>query len=124
MLDENNNTTGLLSLVKSDGREFIPIHKVVRLEADGSCTWIYFSDGRKVMTTKNLGHYERILPKPHVKFKNTFFRLHHGHVINLSYLISYNNREKYVLVSSGDRIPVAQRRQSRFSRMMKAHYLM
>ena len=122
-MEANQYETSRFSIVENSGREFINISEVVRLMADGSCTWVYLQNGRKILTTKNLGYYNDILPKPIDKFENTFFRIHYKHIINLSGLSNYNSREKYIKIIDGQTLPIAQRRVSSFCKMLKSFNL-
>ncbi len=105
----NTNNT-LFSIVKKDGREFVNLDHVVRLQSEGNCSWVFLQDGRSFLTTRNLGYYQKLLPKSKQKLQNSFFRIHHQHLINLSYISGYNSREKYIQLKPEIKLPVAQRR--------------
>jgi len=122
-MEKTQYSTSRFSIIENSGREFINMNQVVRLMADGSCTWVYLQCGRKVLTTKNLGYYDSILPKPIEKFENTFFRIHYKHIINLSGMENYNSREKYIKIIDGNTLPIAQRRVSDFCKMLKSFNL-
>lgn len=109
----------LFAIIESYGRSYVNLSDVVRLVADGSCTWVFFRSGDKIITTKNLGYYEELLPHPQKNMDNTFFRTHHKHLINLSFMKKYNSKEKYVCLIGDERIPVAQRRITSFTAMLK-----
>ncbi|MEO1413021.1 MAG: LytTR family DNA-binding domain-containing protein [Bacteroidota bacterium] len=108
-----------IAITQQDGREFIPVANITRCQADGACTWFYLVDGRRLLSSKNLGEYEKILPSPQGNYQNCFFRSHYGHLINLSQIKRLNRREKYVELKNGQRVPIAQRRAPRFSEILK-----
>ena len=109
----------LFAIIEKDGRSFVEISKVVRLLADGTYTWVVFDDGRKILTTKNLGYYEKILPHPENTLANKFFRVHHKHLINLSYMQKYCRKNKTIRLQTGDDIIIAQRRVKMFTSMLR-----
>lgn len=113
------STNGLFSIIESDGRSFIELSKVVRFIADGGCAWVIFKNGEKVLTTRNIGYYEKILPAPDVTLNNSFYRTHHKHLINLSFMKKYNSKRKLILLQTHDQIPLAQRRAKGFTAMLK-----
>lgn len=103
-----------ISIPYQNGREFIPIKKIEYCKADGACTWIFMENGTKILSTKNLGEYEKILPSPVSQFHHCFFRIHHSIVLNLSAIRKFNRKEKYVELRGGQQITIAQRRSSAF----------
>ena len=118
-LQDSNQEQQQIAITRQDGREFIPVKNIVRCLADGSCTWFFLDDGRKLLSSKNLGEYEKILPKPNGQFQNRFFRIHYSHLVNLSYIQKFNRKEKFVELKTGDQIAIAQRRGTPFSEILK-----
>jgi len=114
-----NSNQKQIAITHADGREFIPVHQIVYCMADGACTWFYLESGRKVISSKNLGEYEKILPKPIGQSSDCFFRIHYRYLINLSYIYKYNNLEKYVEMKEGSKITIAHRRGPKFSEILK-----
>ena len=45
-----------------EGRVFIPVEEIIRCEADGGCTWFSLTNNRRILSFKNLGEYEKLLP--------------------------------------------------------------
>jgi len=117
-LNINTSNQALFAIIESDGRRFVNLSEVIRLYADGTCTWIYLINGEKVLATKNLGYYEKILSLRENYTQNYFFRVHHSHLINLNHITKYNQREKNLKITSGDIIPIAQRRCKSFKNIL------
>lgn len=107
------------SIIKSDGREFVNLNELIRLKSNGNCTWVYLTDGRKILTTKNIGHYQEMLPSPEYHLKNTFFRIHHQHLINLGFISRISVKKKLLSLSSNEELPIAQRRLKFFLVLLK-----
>jgi len=110
----------LFAIVENDGRSFVPISDVVRLIAEGANTWVIFDNGEKVFTSKNLGYYVKVLPIPDNSINNKFYRVHHKHLINLSYMKKYSMKEKKIYLYPEGDIPISQRRAKGFKEMLKS----
>ncbi len=84
----NNNTLASHQLAIStlEGREFIPIDQIIYCRADGGYTEFHLSNGRQLVSSKNLGEYEKLLPEALPNYQNCFFRIHHSYLINLTYI--------------------------------------
>ncbi len=108
-----------IAITHADGREFIHISQIVYCMADGACTWFYLINGRRVISSKNLGEYEKILPKPTGQTSDSFFRIHYRYLINLSYIYKYNTLGKYVEMKEGSKIGIARRRGPKFAETLK-----
>ena len=112
-------STQSIAIPTIDGQEFIRIEQIIYCQADGSYTWIYLDSEHKLLSSRNLGEYEKLLPKASKIEKHSFFRIHYAQLINLFYIKKYNSRENYVQMSNGDKVNIAQRRKSGFLEIMK-----
>lgn len=118
-LDNEHLSTHSIAIPTIDGREFIRIEQIIYCQAEGSYTWIYLDDKQKLLSSRNLGEYEKLLPRASKIEKHSFFRIHYAQLINLFYIKKYNSRENYVQMSNGDKVNIAQRRKSGFWGLMK-----
>jgi len=71
----------------SDSVEFIDLDKIIRIGSDGRYSIIFLSDKKKIMVTKNLGEFEKILNN------YGFIRIHNSHLINKLHIIRFLKRE-------------------------------
>ncbi|MEO0471419.1 MAG: LytTR family DNA-binding domain-containing protein [Bacteroidota bacterium] len=101
------------------GRIFLRVSQIVRCEADGAYTWIYPLDEKRVLSTQNLGEYEKLLPGAEQTGEHTFFRVHYSHLVNLHYIREFDRYENELLLTNGYRLPIAQRRKQTFITMLK-----
>ncbi|MFT4771617.1 MAG: two-component system LytT family response regulator [Cryomorphaceae bacterium] len=107
--------TNKLVIPSQDGLLLIDIEEIIRLESDGAYTHLYLMNGQKHMTSKNLGFYESQL------VSHAFFRVHHGHLINLIHLKNYVRAEGGQAVMSDDSlVNVSRRRKEDFLRAIGA----
>jgi len=102
-----------------NGREVVRLEDILRCEAEGSCTWFNLVDGRKLLSTKNLGEYDKLFPKENSDSHIQFMRVHHAHLVNLNYVQKYCSTQRKIHLSNGCIIQVAQRRSSVFTRAIK-----
>ena len=101
-----------LAVPIKDGLVFLPLNEIIRLEADGTYTYI-FVHGEKYTASKNIKEYEDILVEKH------FFRSHKSHLVNLNHVEKFSRVDGYfVLMSDGSRAEVSRRKQEEFLVMM------
>ena len=108
-----------LRISNTDGVRFLNLDKVVRFEADGVYTRIFVINEKSVLSSINLGKYEKILLDKSKGYKERFYRVHHKHLVNLSHVEQYMKNNQSVLLSDQTEIKVAQRRLAGFKRKMQ-----
>ncbi|HTF05151.1 MAG TPA: LytTR family DNA-binding domain-containing protein [Bacteroidia bacterium] len=98
-----------LVVAEREVRHILQCAKIIRLEAEGSYTVIYFTDRKPIICSKYLRLIaERLNPK-------SFCRTHKSHVINLQAMKSYEEgRGGYVIMNDGTKITVSVRRKAAF----------
>jgi len=98
-----------IALPHMDGLTFIRLDQIIRCEASGGYTYFHMSTGEKILSTGNIKDYEDLLPD------NMFMRIHHSHIINLTYVKRYyKGRGGYIEMEDGTQIEVAIRRKGDF----------
>ncbi|MEO1514499.1 MAG: response regulator transcription factor [Bacteroidota bacterium] len=103
-----------MAIPNGEGKEFIAVEEIVRLQADRAYTWFYLKGKEKLMSSKNMGEYEKLLPGIDAQGSHHFIRIHHRHLVNLHYIKSVNGKEAYVKMQDGTKLPIAQRRKTDF----------
>lgn len=111
--------TDKLAIPTSKGIDFVFIKDIIFCEAQKNYTTFYLSNGKKLVSSKNIGEYEKKLPLELTAAGSRFFRTHKSYLVNLFYLKSYDNRESYLELTNGKQIPIAQRRLSDFLKIMR-----
>lgn len=87
--------------------EFVKLSSILYCEADRSYTTFFLEDDKKIITSRNLGEYERLL-----KY-DSFYRIHHKYLINLNKVISINRDSGgYCELQGNIRLPVSTRKHS------------
>ncbi len=118
-LNNADSSAHHLAIPTMDGREFVSINQIIYCTANGGYTSFTLSQGRQLLSSKNLGEYEKILPKSNSTHQLCFFRVHHRHLINLSYIKKYNSKENYIQLEGQVNISIAHRRKAKFLKILK-----
>lgn len=115
LLYNQNTTTKRIALQTSEGVFLHEISSIIRCNSDGNYTTVYFENGKKILIVKTLKDFEELL-------KNYGFeRIHHSHLINMTHLTSYINKDGgYVIMSDKTTLPVSQRKRSNFLKTLDA----
>jgi len=94
-----------IALTTLDGYVIVHYDDIIRCEANGNYTSVYFNDGSFLMLTKTLKHYASKLEK------HGFFRVHKTHLVNLNFIRSYvKGKNSYVELKDGSHIEVSSRK--------------
>lgn len=94
------------------GFEWLIIDDILYCEADGGSTEFVRENGKKVHSSRNLGHYEKIL-SPY-----NFCRIHARFLINPRHLTQFNSKERTVKMRNGTRLSVSNAKSSEFIQQM------
>lgn len=101
--DDNRNH---LILHTQEEIRLVKIQEIVRCESSNNYTLFYFDDGTKLLVSKTLKEYEKILP-------SQFIRVHQSHLINIKKVKSYVKSEGgYLLMNDGSHVSVSVRKKS------------
>jgi two-component system LytT family response regulator len=107
---KNNN----LVIPSSHGFEVLHIDDILRLEADGCYTKIITKDKKTSFVSRILKDFELSLPK------ETFFRVHKSHLINLKYIKNYSNLSGgFVTMIDNCKVEISRRKSSEFLHQVK-----
>lgn len=89
---------------------------IVHCEARDNYTVFHLDNGETVMTLKNLGHFEDLLPK------DRFFRIHKRHIVNMDHVFRVHRMEgAYCQLSNKKNLSISRRRHKMF--LKKLQYL-
>ena len=103
-------------LSTQEGLVFLALKDIVRLESEGSYTSFYTVDEKRIVVTKSLKAFERILPD------NRFLRPHQSHIINLDFISKVLKEDgSYILMRDGKQIPISRRRKDTFYDQISRH---
>ncbi len=111
-----SNVNERIILSSMDGFEVYKIADIIRCEANGSYTTFFIKGEIKVVTSKTLNNFEKLLSDM------PFARVHSKHLVNLDYIKRYvSGRGGYVIFEDGSQVDVSERKKKEFIRLMKEH---
>lgn len=103
-----------ITLPTGNAYEIVNLKDIVRCEADGSYTYFYLTDKRKLMVSASLKHYEELLPEV------DFIRAHHHNLINMNHVVRFLKEDGgYAIMSDGSKIEVSRRKKDQFMERLK-----
>jgi two-component system LytT family response regulator len=87
-------------------RTQLEIDNILYLEADINYTHVVFTDGKRLLLSKNLGFLLTLLPEV------TFLRLNKSHAINVTYvhLMKLGRHQRFVRLCTGQEFEISRRR--------------
>lgn len=98
-----------ITLPTGTAYEVVNLKDIIRMEADGSYTYFYLSNHRKLMVTASLKHYEDILPEA------DFLRVHHHNLINMNHVIRFLKEDGgYAIMSDESKVEISRRKKDAF----------
>jgi two-component system LytT family response regulator len=117
-LNQNINS-GLRSITKITvaeqfGFQLINTSDIIYLEADSNYTILHLSGLKKIVASKTMGDFEKILEQP------DFFRIHKSIIININYLKAYSSYQgNFVELIDGTSLSISRRRLNDFREAIK-----
>ena len=108
------NNSNQLALNTQDELRIVDINDIVRCEADSNYTTFYFQDKTKMIVTKSLKEYDKILSP------SGFIRSHQSHLVNADYIDSLQKADGgYLLLKDKQMVPVSVRKRSEVLEYLK-----
>ena len=112
-LSHPRNQEEKIAIPTANGLEFIPVKSIIHIESHSNYSRLYLLEGKPLLVTRLLKDFEDMLQPYH------FFRIHHSHLVNLSYIKKYIRGEGgQVVMQNGDVIDVARRKKEEFLRLL------
>lgn len=114
ILNSVNQSNDYVAVSSLDKIELIPMSEIIYCQADGKYTNFFLENGKKIMSSRNLGEYDSILDQKY------FFRIHHSYIINIRHIVKISKKDGYFCeLSNATILPVAKRRQDDFNKFIK-----
>ena len=82
LIEQNTRQTApdKIPLSTSNGLVFVKLSDIMYCESSGNYTNFFLSDGKKIMVSRQLGEYEKLLSE------TSLFRIHDKYIIHLTYI--------------------------------------
>lgn len=97
-----------------NGRRWVDLAWIIRLEGVGNYTNCVFADGSALLVALTLRRLQDRIPA------GLFVRPHKKHLINRVHVASIHTRRYAVRLTNGDSVEIARRRVEEFKREMRA----
>lgn len=102
-------TESIIKIANKGVYTTLDVNEIHYFHSDGPYTLICTND-EKILSSKNLGHFENILPGA------IFKRCHHSYLVNINQVKELKKgRNGSVLMSDGTNIPISQRKMASFT---------
>jgi two-component system LytT family response regulator len=99
ILSNRNQPIEIVNIPSVDGFKLIYLNEIITCEADGFCTIFHLRNGRRIVSSKILKHYQEMLSQ------SGFTRVHQSFMINLKYVKEYS-REGVIVLEEGMTAPL------------------
>ena len=101
-------------LKEAETQHVLAVDDIICCSAEGSYTLFYLRGDKKVMVSKHLKEYEKLLEN------YDFIRVHRSHLINLHKIVKYEKKEGGVLFMEDDiQVVVSVRKREKVSALLK-----
>ena len=98
-----------ITVAEQFGFRVVKVTDIMYLQADSNYTILHLSGLNKIVATRSLGDFEKILEHP------SFFRIHKSTIINMNYLQSYSSYEgNFAELVDGTRLSISRRKLNEF----------
>ena len=98
----------------SDGLIFIKVDDISHIDADGSYSKIWTTNGSNVLVSKKLKYFEEILQNQAV-----FYRVHRSSILNMRSIQKYSRHDSLAILENGTKIKVARDNKVEFEEALK-----
>jgi two-component system, LytTR family, response regulator len=113
-LKSENSIDSQITVQMQDSVEILKFNSIVHISADGKYSTFTLSDGSKVVSSKNIGEYEKLLPE------NLFYRVHHTYLIGIKHLSKIDKKlATHCVMNNGDEIPISRRKKIGFLKALE-----
>lgn len=113
-LQSKSNTVTKLTIPDKLGFRLVNVSEIMHLQADDNYTVLFLTGDRKIIATRTLGEFEKILESPE------FFRIHKSSIINLNFLVGYSSFQgNFAELKDGSRLDISRRKLPEFREKVK-----
>ena len=105
-------------IASTEGMEFINVKDIIRIEGERNYSRIFTTDGKAIVTSKNLMEYQRMLTHKY------FFRPHKSYIINILHIKHFNHRTRSgeLTMTDGSVIIVSRDKKSDFLEFIRREF--
>ena len=98
-----------ITIAEQLGFRMVKVSELMYLQADSNYTILHLSGLDKIVATRSLGEFEKMLENP------VFFRIHKSTIINMEYLKGYSSYQgNFAELTDGTRLSISRRKLNDF----------
>jgi len=113
-IHSENKPITRITVAEQFGFRVLNVAEIMYMEADSNYTIIHLSGLNKIVATRTMGDFEKILDTPE------FFRIHKSIIININYLKGYSSYQgNFVELIDGTSLSISRRRLNEFREAIK-----
>ena len=113
-MQSKNGPLTRMTIPEQSGFRLVNVAEVIYLQADDNYTFLNLTDNQKIIATRTLGEFEKILEG------TDFFRIHKSTIINLNFLIAYSSYQgNFAELKDGTRLDISRRKLQEFREKVK-----
>lgn len=106
LLKENLQGSKKIALNTLEKIQIVKIDAIVRCESSVNYTTFYFEDGTKLLVTKTLKEFDKLLSD------YTFLRVHQSHLVNTEFIKEFLKSNGELVMKDGTKVPVSTRKKA------------
>lgn len=104
LLKENFSAPKRIALNTLEKIHIVKVEEILRCESNINYTMFYFTDGTKLLVTKTLKEFDKLLGE------HQFIRVHQSHLINANFIKEFIKSDGYIIMNDGTKVPVSTRK--------------
>ncbi len=108
-INEESKHITKITVAEQFGFQLVNTSDIMYLEADSNYTILHLSGLKKIVASRTMGDFEKILDQP------AFFRIHKSIIININFLKAYSSYQgNFVELNDGTSLSISRRRLNDF----------
>ena len=104
LLKENFDQPKRIALNTLEKIHIVEVEEILRCESNINYTMFYFTDGTKLLVTKTLKEFDKLLSDHY------FIRVHQSHLVNARFIKEFTKSDGYIYMKDGTKVPVSTRK--------------
>ncbi|MEM7656335.1 MAG: LytTR family DNA-binding domain-containing protein [Bacteroidota bacterium] len=98
-----------ISLPNAFGIHLVELEQIIRIEGEENYSRVFLHQQEPILMARTLKYVQQLIDSPQ------FIRVHRKHLVNLHYVVSYQNQPAHVVImEDGSRLPISRRKLSNF----------
>ncbi len=113
-IDEPHKAINKITVSEQFGFRIVQVKDIMYLQADSNYTIIHLSGLDKIVATRTLGEFEKLLDNP------MFYRIHKSSIINMHFLKAYSSYQgNFAELTDGTRLSISRRKLNEFKDLVR-----